>query len=47
MNALEYAIGRLDAGLDEADAREARAPLEFPHAVGVLPRVSRYTRRPW
>jgi hypothetical protein len=47
MNALEYAIGRLDAGLDEPDAREAPPPLEFPYAVGVLPRVSRYSRRPW
>ena len=47
MNALEYALGRIDAGLDEADAREAPAPLEFPHAVGLFTRASRYSRRPW
>ena len=37
MNALEYAIGRLDAGLDEASDRDPLPPLEFPHAVGVCP----------
>jgi hypothetical protein len=47
MNALEYAIGRLDAGLDEAEAREAPPPLEFPHAVGLFPRASHSFRRQW
>ena len=47
MNALEYALGRLDAGMDEESSRDPLPPLEFPHAVGVLPRVSRYSRRPW
>ena len=34
MNALEYAIGRLDAGLDEPDAHEAPAPLGIPARGG-------------
>jgi hypothetical protein len=47
MNALEYALGRLDAGLDEAAERETPAPLEFPHAVGLFARTAREPRRRW
>jgi hypothetical protein len=47
MNALEYAIGRLDAGIDEAADRDSPPPLEFPHAVGLFARTSREARRRW
>src|SRR4029453_11891774 len=47
MNALEYAIGRLDAGIDEAADRDSPPPLEFPHAVGLFARASREARRRW
>ena len=46
MNALEYALGRLDAGLDDAE-REPPPPLYFRNAVGLFGRVPRETRRVW
>ena len=34
-------------GAGRGGCREAPAPLDFPHAVGLFTRASRYSRRPW